>query len=57
MAHWSNLVIQTLVGLLLVTCLENLLQILHSYFAHSPKGHLEFTKLVQLMSTKGNSKM
>jgi hypothetical protein len=45
MAHCIHLVIQTLSGLLLLTCFENLLQILHSYFAHSPKGHLEFTKL------------
>jgi hypothetical protein len=34
--------------------LENLLQTLHSYFAHSPKRHVEFTKRVEFMQTKGN---
>jgi hypothetical protein len=49
MAHHTNLAVQTLLGLLLVIQLENMLQTLHSYFAHSPKRHLEFTKLVELM--------
>ncbi len=31
-----------------------MLQTLHSYFAHSPKRHLEFTKLAELMQIKGN---
>jgi hypothetical protein len=33
---------------------ENLLQCLYSYFAHSPKRHFEFTKLANIMTTKGN---
>ncbi len=49
MAHCTNLVVQTLLGLLLMIQLENLFQTLHSYFAHSPKRHLEFTKLAKLM--------
>jgi hypothetical protein len=48
-AHHTNLVMQTLLGLPLVIQLENLLQTLHSYFAHSHKRHLEFTKLAKLM--------
>jgi hypothetical protein len=55
MAHYTDLAMQTLLGLPLVIQLENLLQTLHSYkFAHSPKRHLEFTKLAKLMQTKGN---
>jgi hypothetical protein len=34
--------------------IERLLQILHAYFAHSLKRHLEFTKLVEVMETQGN---
>jgi hypothetical protein len=48
MAHCTNLAMQTLLKLPLVIQLENLLQTLHSYFAHSPKRHLEFTKLAKL---------
>jgi len=54
MAHHTNLVVLTLSGLPLVIQLQNLLQTLHSYFAHSPKRHLEFTKLAEFMQTKGN---
>ncbi len=45
---------QILSNLPLVIHLEYLLQTLHSYFAHSPKRHLEFTKLVEMLKTKGN---
>ncbi len=34
--------------------IESLLQCLYSYFAHSPKRHLEFIKITELMATKGN---
>jgi len=54
MAHWSNLVVQTLSNLPLVFCIENLLQYLYGYFNHSPKRHMEFTKLAKIMETKGN---
>jgi hypothetical protein len=54
MAHHMNLVVQTLSILPLVKCIESLLQTLHAYFAHSPKRHLEFTKLAKIMETKGN---
>jgi len=54
MGHYTNLVVQILLRLPLVIRLQNLLQTLHSYFAHSPKRHLKFTKLTKLMQTKGN---
>jgi len=54
MAHCTNLVVQTLLGLPLMIHLENLLQTLYSYFAHSSKRHFEFTKFVEFMQTKGN---
>ncbi len=34
--------------------LEHLLQTLHNYFAHSPKRHLEITKLTETLELKGN---
>jgi hypothetical protein len=55
MAHWMNLVVQTLLVFPLVKYIENLfIQTLHAYFAHSPKRQMEFTKLVKFMETKGN---
>jgi len=45
---------QTLSSLPLVIRLEHLLQTLDSCFAHSLKKHLEFTKLVEILETKGN---
>jgi len=52
MAHHRYLVVQILSGLPLVKHIESLLQTLHAYFAHSPKRHLEFTKLVKVMEIK-----
>jgi hypothetical protein len=54
MAHWMNLIMQTLLMFPLVKHIEDLLQTLHVYFAHSPKSHLEFTKLIEIMETKRN---
>ncbi len=54
MAHYINLVIQTLLRLLLVVRIENFVQCLYFYFTHSPKRHLEFIKITKLMATKGN---
>ncbi len=55
MAHWVNMVVQTLLIFPLVKNIENsFIQTLHVYFAHSPKRHLEFAKLVEIMETKGN---
>ncbi len=55
MAHWINLVVQTLLVFPLVKHIENLfIQTLHAYFAHFPKRHLEFRKLAEIMEKKGN---
>jgi hypothetical protein len=54
MAHHTNLVVQALSMFRLVKHIENLLQTLHVYFACFLKRHLEFTKLAQMMETKGN---
>jgi hypothetical protein len=37
-----------------VVRIENLLQCLYSYFAHSLKKHLKFTRIAGFMVTKGN---
>jgi len=37
----------------IVSIIEKLLQKCHAYFVHSPKKHLEFTKLTNMMETKG----
>jgi hypothetical protein len=37
----------------MVSKLEGLLHTLYNYFSKSPKRHLEFTKLAELMITKG----
>jgi hypothetical protein len=54
MAHHMNLTMQTLSIIPLMKCIESLLQTLHAYFVHSPQRHLEFTKLAEIMETKGN---
>ncbi len=55
MAHWMNLVVQTLLVFPLVKHIENLfIQTLQAYFAHYTKRHLEFTKLTKIMEIKGN---
>jgi hypothetical protein len=54
MAHRTNLAMQTLSSLPLMIRLEQLLQSLHNYFAHPLKRHLEFTKLDEMLETKGN---
>ncbi len=53
MGHWTNLVIQTLSHLPLVSRIEAFLQCLYVYFNHNPKRRLEFTKLAKIMETKG----
>jgi hypothetical protein len=53
MAHRTTLVVQALSNLLMVVKLEKLLQSLYSYFSSSPKQHLEFTKLLEFVKTRG----
>ncbi len=45
MAHRTNLVVQTLSALSLVSKIESLLASMYNYFVHSPNHHLEITKL------------
>ncbi len=45
---------QALPKLNMVCKLENLLQTLYAYFIESPKKHLEFYKLVEIMEIQGN---
>ncbi len=52
MAHHSNLVVQTLSNLPLVSRIEILLQCLYGYFNHILKMHLEFTKWAKIMEIK-----
>ena len=53
MAHRTNLVVQTLSNLPLVAKVETLCERLYNYFTVSPKRHLEFTKLVDVVETGG----
>jgi hypothetical protein len=53
MAHHTNLAIQTLSNLLLVSRVENLLECLYGYFNHILEMHLEFTKWEEIMEIKG----
>jgi hypothetical protein len=52
MAHRSNLAVQCLLDLEMVSRIEILLAALHMYFSKSPKRHLELQKLVELLETK-----
>ncbi len=54
MAHCTNLVVQTLNALSLVSKIESLLVFMYNYFVHRPKRHLETTKLVEFLEYKGN---
>jgi hypothetical protein len=53
MVHRTNLVVQTLSHLQMVSKIECLFQTLYNYFSKSLKRHLKFMKLAKLMETKG----
>jgi hypothetical protein len=53
MVHITNLAIQTVSHLDMVSIIDYLLQTLYNYFSKNLKRHLEFTKLVKFMETKG----
>jgi len=53
MAHKCNLAFKILSSLGIINNTKYLLQSCHSYFAHNPKWHLEFIKLIDMMETKG----
>jgi hypothetical protein len=52
MVHRCNPAFKTLLTLGIVSSIVDFLQSCHAYFAHSPKRHLEFTKLTDMMETK-----
>jgi hypothetical protein len=53
MAHRCNLAFKIFSSLGIINNIKDLLQSSHAYFAHSPKWHLEFIKLIDMMETKG----
>jgi len=53
MAHRTNLAIERLFTMLMVSKLEDLLQKNYGYFSSSPKHHLQFTKFVAIVKIKG----
>jgi hypothetical protein len=52
-AYRTNLAVEALSGLPVVKKLESLCKSLHAYFLGSPKCHLEFTKLAEVVETEG----
>jgi hypothetical protein len=52
-SHRTNLAVKELSHLPVIQKIENILHVLHKYFARSPKRHIEFTKLAEVMETKG----
>jgi hypothetical protein len=50
-AHCTNLAVEALSGLPMVQKLETLCKSLHAYFSGSPKRHLDFTKLAEVVET------
>lgn len=52
-AHRTSLVVGTLSNLPMVAKLENLCKSLYSYFGSSPKHHLEFSKLAEVVESEG----
>ncbi len=54
MLHHTNLVVQSLNMLSLVSKIESMFASIYNYFSHSPKRHLEANKLVKFLESKGN---
>jgi hypothetical protein len=53
-SHKTNLAVETLSVLPVVSLIEDLLQDVYTFFCKSPKKHLAFVKLAEMMDTKGN---
>ncbi|CAM6083703.1 unnamed protein product [Calypogeia fissa] len=53
-AHRTKLAVKTLSKLSIVEKLEDLCQAMYAYFSKSPKRHLEFVELAEMVETKGN---
>jgi hypothetical protein len=51
--HRTDLAVEILSDLPLVSCVEELLAWLYNYFSCSPKRHLELEKLCELLKVKG----
>ena len=51
--HRFNLVVKALSDFDIVSDIEDLVKVVHAYFAHSPKKYSEFHSLALLMETKG----
>jgi hypothetical protein len=52
-AHRTDLVVEVLSELDMISSIEKLLKKLYSYFCKSPKRHLELEKLSELLQSKG----
>ena len=52
-AHRSNHAVQCVSDLEMEARIETILVALHKYFSKSPKCHLDFQKLVELLGFKG----
>jgi hypothetical protein len=52
-SHRTNLAVEALSGLPIVKKLESFCKSLHAYFSGSPKRHLEFMKLAEVVETEG----
>jgi hypothetical protein len=50
-AHRENLAFQSLFDLIFIATLESFMTNFYGYFNHSPKKHLEFQRLVQILET------
>jgi hypothetical protein len=53
MAHKTNLAMQALSNLTMVSKLEDLFQFVYAYFSSSPNCHLKFIKLAKIMEIGG----
>jgi hypothetical protein len=52
-AHRTDLDVEVLSELNMISTIEKLLKKLHSYFSKSPKQHVELEKLSELLHLKG----
>ncbi len=55
MVHCTNLVVQSLNKLSLVSKIKFMFISIYNYFVHSPKRHLEASKLVEFFESKGKN--
>lgn len=53
MAYWCNLTMQTLSYVTLIAKIKGLITSMYTYFNQSPKKHLQNTKLVEVIESRG----